>query len=131
MRLEYIRFHPEKLQDHWIAQSILETRMRALVLERDFRLAFARLPPESEELLYNIQRSARIYFAAYDNGHDIWCQDDRYNHPGGPVPRSNDTMEMWEAGGVSTVLTRLDRDLSFYYYSLCDEAWRLQIRTTE
>ena len=131
MRMEFITFHKEKFQDDWLSEMTLETWWRAYILESDFRTALKRLPPESEELLFNLQRSAKIYFAAYDNGHDIWCQDERYNRPRGTVPRSNYTMEMWAAGGVSTVLDRFSRDVYLYYYCLCDEAWRLQIPTSE
>ena len=131
--MEFIPFKKEKFLDDWLSQEVLDLWKRAIILEYNFKRQGKHLPIESLVLVTKLARSARIYFDAFDNDHDVWCQDDRYGPVRGPVPRSNDTMQMWEEGygEVSTVLIRFDRDLTFYWYFLCDEATRIDLQWVE
>ena len=106
--------HSRHVKDMW---------ERALILNNTYEEEERHFPMERWVPLYvDLHLSAEIYFRAYRND-DIWCPDDgQYNQTSisEDAEHSNMTREMAIESGIFTVLDRLDRSLSRYYYFLCD-----------
>ena len=111
-------------KDDWHSKFVSDIWERTVALENTYKEEGRDLPMERYvPLIVDLHLSAEIYFRAFQND-DVWCPDDgRYNRYSDDVEHSNITHEMAKESGVLTVLDRLERHLSYYYYLLCDLEW--------